>query len=66
MRNEDIRFEIKASRLYYHEISECLGMHESTFYRLLRSQLTARQKEQILKTIRELKRTKYTELLSIS
>jgi predicted transcriptional regulator len=66
VRNQDIRFEIKASRLYYHEVSERLGMHESTLYRLLRSQLTAKQRERIFKTINDLKKQKYMELFLTS
>lgn len=66
MRNQDIRFAIKASRLYYHEVAERLGLHESTFYRLLRSQLTPKQKDQIIQAIDDLKKEKYLELLSIS
>ena len=66
MRNEDIRFAIKESRLFYHEVAEALGLHESTFYRLLRTHLRPIQKEQIYKAIEDLKKQKYKELLSIS
>ncbi|RDU34720.1 hypothetical protein DRW41_22100 [Neobacillus piezotolerans] len=63
MRNQDIRNEIKGSRLFYHEVAECLGLHESTFYRLLRSKLTPTQREMVYKAINDLKKQKYKELL---
>jgi hypothetical protein len=62
MRNQDIRLEIKSSRLYYNEVSDRLGIHESTFYRLLRTQLTHKQREQIIEVINVLKKEKYKEL----
>lgn len=66
MRNQDIRSEIKLARLFYHEVAEQLGVHESSFYRLLRTRLTPKQKEEIRVAIHDLKKRKYGELLSIS
>jgi hypothetical protein len=63
MRNQDIRMEIKASRLFYHEVAEKLKMHESSLYRLLRSHLTTKQKQDILTAIQELKQERFQEMI---
>lgn len=54
MRNEEIR---KAKGLVPNWlIAEKLGIHENSFYRLLRHELPKKKKEEILKIIEELKR----------
>jgi predicted DNA-binding transcriptional regulator AlpA len=63
MRNQDIRNQMKSSRIYYNEVSDRLGIHESSFYRLLRTNLTSEQKEQIFSVINDLKKEKYELLI---
>ncbi|NEU29180.1 hypothetical protein GN156_00080 [bacterium LRH843] len=53
MRNEDIR-RAKASVPNW-LIAEKLGIHENSFYRLLRQELPKEKREEILKVIEELK-----------
>lgn len=53
MRNEEIR-RAKGSVPNW-VIAEKLGIHENSFYRLLRQELSKEKKEEILKIIEELK-----------
>ncbi|MGE6379220.1 hypothetical protein [Peribacillus muralis] len=53
MRNEEIR-SAKGSVPNW-LIAEKLGVHENSFYRLLRQELPKEKKEEILKIIEELK-----------
>ncbi|PFO04670.1 hypothetical protein COJ85_11605 [Bacillus sp. AFS076308] len=53
IRNQEIRIA-KASVPSW-LIAEKLGIHENTFYRLLRKELPKEKKEEILKIIEELK-----------
>lgn len=53
--NESIRKEIKEARLKLWEVGNELGMAQSTFYRKLNSNLTSKEKERILKAVRDLK-----------
>lgn len=53
MRNEEIR-RAKGSVPSW-IIAEKLGIHENSFYRLLRQELPIERKEEILKIIEELK-----------
>ncbi len=53
MRNEEIR-RAKGSVPNW-LIAEKLGIHENSFYRLLRQELSKEKKEEILKIIEELK-----------
>ncbi|PGR96904.1 hypothetical protein COC61_11035 [Priestia megaterium] len=53
MRNEEIR-RAKGSVPNW-LIAEKLGIHENSFYRLLRQELPKEKKEEILKIIEELK-----------
>ena len=53
--NERIRSAIKESNLHYWQIAEKLGIHEGTFSRKLRHELTDEEKEKIFGIINELK-----------
>ncbi len=54
MRNEEIRRAKDSVPNWL--IAEKLGIHENSFYRLLRQELPKEKKEEILKIIEELKR----------
>ncbi|OLO35914.1 hypothetical protein BTR23_16350 [Alkalihalophilus pseudofirmus] len=53
-RNQDIREAIKKVGVSNWQVAELLGIHENTFYRLLRSQLTIEQRKNILNVIYKL------------
>lgn len=59
--NEDIRSEYKTVRIYVSEICKRLAITESTFYRMMRQQLTPRQREQIVNAINDVKKEKFQE-----
>ena len=52
--NEVLKKEIKAARLYNYEIAEQLGISEPTFYRMLRKELSPRDRELITNAIKRL------------
>ncbi|MCU7712994.1 hypothetical protein OK414_29440 [Priestia sp. JV24] len=52
--NADIRQQIRDSGIYFYEIAEALGIHETTFYRKLRKELDEREKQSILTKVKEL------------
>lgn len=45
--NEDLRQEIKKSRLYHHEIAKAAGIDPCTLSRWLRYELTPQRREKI-------------------
>lgn len=46
--NVDIRNHLKESNIFIWEIAKELEMHESSLYRLLRTEMTDEQKQQII------------------
>ncbi|PID02464.1 hypothetical protein CSV67_09180 [Sporosarcina sp. P2] len=46
--NTDVRAYLKQSSIFIWEIAKELEMHESSFYRLLRTEMTDEQKQQII------------------
>lgn len=54
-RNVEVRELIKSQKIYSYEVAEKLGIHETTFYRMLRKELTDEKKQEILAAIEELK-----------
>lgn len=57
--NESLKEAMKVNRLYRHEVASYLGISESSFYRLLRSNLTTNQKTKIEEAINELSNRRY-------
>ncbi|WP_019244563.1 MULTISPECIES: hypothetical protein [Bacillus] len=57
--NESLKQAMKKQRLYRHEVAAYLGISESSFYRLLRSNLTVSQKEKIENAITDLSKRQY-------
>lgn len=53
--NEDLKREIKSSRLFNYEIAEHMGISEPTFYRMLRKPLPAGKRQRIHEAIVYLK-----------
>lgn len=52
-RNMDIRQAIKKSNLFVWQVAEKLGVHENTFYRTLRKELSSEEKQRIMTAISE-------------
>lgn len=57
-RNNEIRKTIKDSKLYFYEVAEKLDIHENTLFRMLRRDLSIKQKESIFCAIKELVESK--------
>jgi predicted XRE-type DNA-binding protein len=53
--NEDLKNVIKESRIRQWEIAQKLGMADSNFSKLLRTELSNEKKTEILKVIEDLK-----------
>ena len=53
--NDDLKREIKSSRLFNYEIAEYMGISEPTFYRMLRKPLNAGSRQRIQDAIVHLK-----------
>jgi transposase len=54
--NYDIRLAIKNATIFTWEVSNRLGIHENTFYRMLRKELPASKKKTIYEIINELEK----------
>lgn len=54
MANIKIRDAIKKARLFHYEIADELGMSESVFSKLMRTELTPEKKEKILQAINKI------------
>lgn len=54
MKNEEIRIAAKEADIKLWEVAEKMGMHDSCFSRKLRKELSASEKEKILRVINEL------------
>lgn len=54
--NADIRKAIQNSNVYTWQIAEKLGIHENTFYRWMRTEMSAKKKEMIMEAISEMKK----------
>lgn len=54
MANIKIRDAIKKARLFHYEIADKLGMSESAFSKLMRTELTPEKKEKILQAINKI------------
>ena len=54
MKNQDIRNEIKAARLYLWQVADVLGLSDSNFSRKLRHELSDEEKARIRTIIAEL------------
>nr|DAV15792.1 MAG TPA: Regulatory protein [Caudoviricetes sp.] len=54
MANIEIRDAIKKARLFHYEIADELGMSESAFSKLMRTELTPEKKEKILQAINKI------------
>lgn len=55
MANLEIREEIKKSRLFHYEIADALGISESAFSKLLRSEMDVEKKEKVMRAIKSIK-----------
>lgn len=55
MANIKIRDAIKKARLFHYEIADELGMSESAFSKLMRTELTPEKKEKILQVINKIR-----------
>lgn len=53
--NEELKKEIKSSRLFNYEIAEHMGISEPTFYRMIRKPLTNSSRQRIHEAIAHLK-----------
>ncbi len=53
-RNADLREVIRTSGIKMYQVSERLGIAESTFYRWLRTSLPKEKREEIIEIIRDL------------
>lgn len=60
--NEDIRCQYKNVRVYVSEVANRLGIGESTFYKMMRQQLTPQQRRRILNAIDDVKIEKFQSL----
>ena len=56
MKNKEIRQVITDAGVYYWQVADKLGMHDSTFSRKLRHELSKEEKERVLTAIEELKK----------
>lgn len=54
-RNHDIRAAIKSANISTWQVAERMGIHENTFYRMLRKELQEQKKKEIYAIIEELK-----------
>lgn len=52
--NQDIKKAVKEANLFLWQVADKLNMSDSDFSRILRYELSAEKKEQILKIIKEL------------
>jgi hypothetical protein len=52
--NVDIRSRIKKSGFYAWQVAEKLGVHENTFFRMLRKELSEQKKCRVNEAIKEL------------
>lgn len=55
MANEEVRGLIEKRRLKHYEVAKALGIHEATFCRWMRSEMSPERKAQVLKAIRGIK-----------
>ncbi len=55
MANLEIREKIKKSRLFHYEIADALGISESAFSKLLRTEMRPERKQEVLRVIETLK-----------
>ena len=56
MLNEKIELLIKEEKFYKWQIAKKIGIHETTFSRWFREELTKEQEQQIISAIEELKK----------
>ncbi|PFR94850.1 hypothetical protein [Priestia megaterium] len=56
-RNQDIKNAIKNAGLSNWKVAESLGVHENTFYRMLRYELSQEYQEKIMKIIEGVRST---------
>lgn len=61
MKNRDIEILLKKEKIYKWEIAKKLGIHETTFIRWFRDELTAEQLQQIYNAISLIKAEKLEE-----
>ena len=61
--NEDLKKEIKSSRLFNYEIAEHMGISEPTFYRMLRRHLPDSKRQRIKEAISVLKDKQREEMM---
>ena len=55
MKNLELRDAIKKSRVFHYEIAEAMGMSEVAFSKLLRTELSADKKEQVMSVVDKLR-----------
>jgi len=58
MKNTDIRQAIDVAGVKYYEVAYILSIHESTFTRWLRTELSAERKEMVFEAIKAAKNEK--------
>jgi len=61
VKNLEIREAIKKNRLFHYEIAESLGISESAFSKLLRTEMNEKKMEQVMQAIRKIKEDCYGE-----
>ena len=52
--NTDVRAHLKESNIFIWEAAKELEMHESSLYRLLRTEMTDEQKQQIIDVVNKI------------
>lgn len=57
-KNQDLRNQIQGSGVFMYEVAEMLGVHEGTLSRMLRKDLTPRERARIIAALEEVKKTK--------
>ncbi|MDV6378222.1 hypothetical protein ORD22_08170 [Sporosarcina sp. GW1-11] len=54
--NTDVRSHLKQSDIFIWEVAKELGIHESSLYRLLRTEMTNEQKQQIIDVVTKIQK----------
>jgi len=55
MSNEEIEWLLKTEKIYKWQVAKKLGIHETSFVRWFRDQLSSQQEHQVLSAIEEIK-----------
>lgn len=58
MTNRDIRRAISTAHVKHWEVADVLGIHENTFYRMMRHELPDDKRQQILSAIESITKRK--------